>query len=168
MAGNSPIYYWDSCVFLAWLRNEQRRDGEMEGVKSYVRKLQSRQVRLITSAIAYTEVVATKLPVGIDQQFFDLMRRSNVSVIAADIRVTRLARDLRDYYSSSPDVYNNKTISVPDAIHLATAILYKAVEFHTFDGSNKKSLGLLGLNGDVGGHSLVVCKPVDQQHEMNV
>jgi hypothetical protein len=33
-------------------------------------------------------------------------------------------------------------------------------EFHTFDsGGIGKSLGLLPLSGDVGGHRLVICKP---------
>jgi predicted nucleic acid-binding protein len=153
---------------LAWLRNETRAKGEMAGVRSYVRKLQGREIKLITSAITYTEVVATKLPVGVDEQFFELMRRSSVSVVSADIRVAKMARDLRDHYSSQSEKYNNKTLSTPDALHLATAILYRAKEFHTFDGSNNRSLGLLGLNGDVGGHQLTICKPATNQGEMDV
>ena len=140
----------------------------MTGVKAYVQKLQKREIQLMTSAITYTEVVATKLPVGVDEQFFDLMRRPSVSVVAADIRVAKMARDLRDYYSSQREKFNKKTLSTPDAIHLATAILYKAEEFHTFDSSNNRSLGLLGLNGDVGGHRLAVCKPESDQGELDL
>jgi predicted nucleic acid-binding protein len=163
----TDLYYWDSCLFLAWLRNETRADGEMAAVRSYVRKLQQRQIRLMASVLVYTEVVETKLPVGVDKQFFELLRRSNVSTVSVDIRVAQLARELRDYYYKQKDKYNGKTLSVPDSIHLATAILYKAKEFHTFDGSNKKSLGLLGLNGDVGGHDLIICKPQDTQGELD-
>ena len=163
------IYYWDSCLFLAWLRDEtDRPEGEMAGLKFFVRKLQKREIRIMTSALVYTEVTGTRLPVGVDEQFFETMRRSNVSVISADIRVTKLARNLRDYYSSEPEKFKNKTLSTPDAIHLATAILYKAKEFHTFDADNKKSLGLLGLDGNVGGHNLVICKPDDKQGELQI
>lgn len=163
------IYYWDACIFLAWLRNEERKDGEMASVKAYVRKLKAKQIKVMTSAITYTEVTATKLPVGVDQQFFDLMRSTNVYPVGADVRVAKLARDLRDYYFSKPDIYNGKTLCTPDAIHLATAILYKAKEFHTFDGSNKNgSLGLLKLSGDVGGHNLIVCKPQSNQGELDL
>jgi hypothetical protein len=53
-----------------------------------------------------------------------------------------------------------KTLSVPDAIHLATAIQYRVDEFHTFDGEgNSRYLGLLPLSGNVGGHKLTICKP---------
>ena len=168
MPGNE-IYYWDSCIFLAWLRDEtQRPDVELSAIKAIVRKIQNREVQIMTSAIMYAEVTGHKLPVGVDEQFFELMRRSNMQVVSADIRVAKMARDLRDYYSMKPDDFNNKTLSTPDAIHLATAILYKATEFHTLDASNKKSLGLLGLDGDVGGHRLRVCKPEQPQVELGL
>lgn len=162
-------YYWDSCIFLAWLRNENRKEGEMAGIKDYVRRLQNREIRVMTSAITYAEVTASKLPVGVDQQFLDLMRSTKVDVIGADIRVTKMARDLRDYYSSQPERFNSKTLCAPDAIHLASAIIYQASEFHTFDGSNKGgTLGLLRLDGDVGGHKLSVCKPISVQGTLDV
>ena len=58
--------------------------------------------------------------------------------IGMDSKVASLAHDLRDHYGAS----GAKTLSVPDAIHLATAILYRVDEFHSFDeeGSSSKSL----------------------------
>lgn len=29
MAGSEPTYYWDSCLFVAWLKDEERKSGEM-------------------------------------------------------------------------------------------------------------------------------------------
>lgn len=167
MSGNE-IFYWDACIFLAWLRDEERPTGEMEGVKHFVRRVEKKEIHILTSTITYTEVVNAKLPIGVDGQFFDFMHKSNISVVAANIRITKLARDLRDYYLSKKDQYDGKTLGTPDAIHLATAILYKAKEFHTFDKSNRRSLGLLGLNEDVGGHRLVICKPQNVQGELNL
>ncbi|MGA8866223.1 MAG: hypothetical protein WB510_04605, partial [Candidatus Sulfotelmatobacter sp.] len=48
-----------------------------------------------------------------------------------------------------------------DAIHLATAVLYKADEFQTMDGLDKKGKPkrVLGLNGDVGGYPLFITQP---------
>ena len=62
-----------------------------------------------------------------------------------------------------------KTISVPDAIHLATAILYRASEFQTFDGGGTgKSLGLLRLSEKVAGHRLVICKPQSRNPQLDL
>jgi predicted nucleic acid-binding protein len=165
MSGTN-LYYWDTCVFLAWIKDEaNRRKGEMEGLKSFVRKLDKREIRVITSAIIYTEAPAFKfLDDDGNEKFYQFMRRSNISVASVDIKVAKKASKLRDYYKKC----NGKTLCTPDALHLATAILYKTKEFHTFDGSDKKSLGLLGLNGDVGVHNLIICKPQDKQFEMNM
>lgn len=164
MAGNSR-YYWDSCLFLAWLKNETTREaGEMDGVRDVVEKVKRREADLITSALAYAEIYAADLPVGVPNLFRDLMRRRNVSTIAVDVPIATFASELRKHYTMRAAEFNGKTISVPDAIHLATAILYKAEEFHTFDSGKKgKSLGLLQLDGNVAGHGLRICKPQARQ-----
>ena len=33
MPGPSTLYYWDTCLFLAWLKDEERKVGEMDGVR---------------------------------------------------------------------------------------------------------------------------------------
>jgi hypothetical protein len=78
-----------------------------------------------------------------------------------DSKIASLAHDIRDHYMVRKDEFDGKTLSTPDAIHLATAVLYRVDEFHTFDGggSSSKSLGLIPLSGDVGGHKLMICKP---------
>jgi hypothetical protein len=51
-------------------------------------------------------------------------------------------------------------LTAPDSIHLAMAILYLVDEFDTFDADGSgKTLGPLPLSGDVGGHTLNICKP---------
>lgn len=30
--GKTPRRYWDTCVFLAWIKDEKRAPGEMEGI----------------------------------------------------------------------------------------------------------------------------------------
>jgi predicted nucleic acid-binding protein len=142
MSGNRPIIYWDSCVFLAWLKDEKRKAGQMAGVQSCVIEIESGKWELITSAIAFTEVLEAKIGSDINKKFQELFLRPNITAINADIRVAKLASELRGYYIKSGEV---RSLTTPDAIHLATAILYDADEFHTFDDgkSNKKYLGLL-------------------------
>ena len=77
-----------------------------------------------------------------------------------DVKIAQVAHDLRNYYSANRDKFGGKILSTADAIHLATAIIYRVTEFHTFDqDGDAKHLGLLPLSGDVAGNRLIICKP---------
>lgn len=158
MAGDNPLYYWDTCLFLAWINDEQRKSGEMDGVREVIQRAKRREVRLLTSVLTSVEVLDARLPVGLDALFYGLMKRINR--VGMDSKCAGLAHDLRNYYVSKSAEHGGKTLSMPDAIHLATAILYCADEFQTFDhDGSSKFLGLLPLSGNVGGHRLKICKP---------
>lgn len=74
-------------------------------------------------------------------------------------RVSEKSHFIRDYYDQK-----GIKLSSPDTIQLATAIIFNAEEFHTFDGSGKKRNGdLLPLSGNVAGHKLKICVPYAQQ-----
>ena len=166
MAGTSPLYYWDTCLFLAWLNDEQRKSGEMDGVREVVERVKRREVRLMTSVITKIEVLSSRIPVGLDSLFEGLMKR--VTRLSVDTRVAGLAHDLRDFYQKNPGP-GGKKLAVPDAIHLATGILYRADEFHTFDeDGSSKSLGLIPLSGNVGGHRLKICKPESKNPQLDL
>jgi predicted nucleic acid-binding protein len=160
MAGADPKYYWDTCLFLAWIKDEQRKSGEMDGVREVVARAKRRECKIITSALTLVECLESKLPVGMDRLFKDMLKR--VNRLSMDIKVAELAHDIRDYYMKLATEFAGKKLTTPDAIHLATAILYRADEFHTFDDgkTDPKSIGLIQLSGNVGGHQLTICKPV--------
>lgn len=166
MAGNNPIYYWDTCIFLAWLKNEvTRKQGEMDGVREVISKLNKRQVTIMTSVLTITEISSAKLPAGTQGMLEQVMQRPNMSRVSVDLKIASLARDLRNHYITKNGAAG-LTLTVPDSLHLATAILYKVTEFHTFDEHDKpkhKALGLIPLNGDVAGHALKIGKPFAQQ-----
>ena len=167
MAGNSPLYYWDSCLFLAWLKDEQRKTGEMDSVREVIERAKRREVRLMTSVLTLTEVLSSKIPVGMDTLFATLLKR--ISKQGIDTKIAMLAHDLRDFYVQKAVEHEVKILSAPDALHLATAILYRADEFHTFDESNgRNSLGLLPLTGNVAGHNLTICKPIASNPELDL
>jgi len=167
MAGASPTYYGDTCLFLAWLNDEDRKSGEMDGVREIIARHKRREVKLITSALTQVEVLQSKMPVGVRTSFTDLLKR--MTRAAMDTKVASLAHDLRDHYASPAGNTDSKTLSTPDAIHLATAILFRVDEFHTFDNDgNSKSLGLLPLSGNVGGHKLRICKPEARSPQLDL
>lgn len=164
MAGSNPILYWDTCVFLVWLKKETTRaTGDMQGVVDCLNRFKRRELSIMTSVLTLTEITVAKIPAGTDTMLETTMQRPNFSKISVDIKIARLARDLRNYYLVRPE-YKGKTLSVPDALHLATAILYKATEFNTFDekaGTRDKTLGLVPLSGNVGGYNLLIRKPAE-------
>lgn len=167
MPGGSPLYYWDTCLFLAWLKDEERPTGEMDGVRELIELSRRREVRFMTSTLTSVEVLASKIPTGFDNLFKNLLKRINR--VSVDIKVAGMAHDVRDYYASRRSEFGNKTLSTPDAIHLATAIIYRADEFHTFDDKgSSKSLGLIPLSGDVAGNRLRICKPVATRPQLDL
>ena len=37
MATGRQLFYWDACIFIAWIKDETRNIGEMEGVAEMVK-----------------------------------------------------------------------------------------------------------------------------------
>ena len=148
---------------MAWIKDEERESGEMAGVREAVERVSRRDARIITSVITQIEVLSSHIPVGMDDLLKKLMRR--IEQVSVDIKVAGLAHDVRDHYARA----GGKTVSTPDSIHFATAILYRANEFHTFDQKgSSRSLGLLPLFGNVGGHKLIICKPEAKQPQLDL
>jgi predicted nucleic acid-binding protein len=122
-----------------------------------VREVEAGQADLFTSAIIKTEILEGKMTDAQRALFSKLFQRRNVIQVDVTTRVLDLSNHIRNW---------NPKISSPDAIHLATAILYEADEFHTTDGGGKrrKRAGdLLPLDGNVAGHPLRICTPRAKQ-----
>jgi predicted nucleic acid-binding protein len=158
--------YWDSCVFIAWLKDEQRPPGEMDGVYECVEEVEARRTRLITSVVTRTEVFEADLPEAVRESYSRLLNRRNVQVLDNDLRVSNLAREIREHYQRQRLTDGLPGLSTPDAVHLATAIHYRADAFWTFDDGRHGGRSLLSLNGDVAGHPLVICKPFARQFRL--
>lgn len=125
----------------------------------------------MTSVLTITEITVAKIPAGTDTLLDTTLQRPNFTKVSVDIKIARMARDLRNHYLNRPEQYKGKTLSVPDSIHLATAIVYRANEFHTFDekdGNRDKTLGLIPLSGDVAGHNLIIRKPPQAEGTMSL
>jgi hypothetical protein len=143
MRNGKPIIYWDTCVFIAWLKNEIHVWGPivMGGIDDVFQMVGRNEAYLVTSAITRSEIFLSTLTLEQKQKFADILRRKNVDERAADFKVTDRASELRFGFS----------IKTPDAIHLATATIAGADELQTLDGLNPKTgkcnNGMLGLNG---------------------
>lgn len=157
MTGGS-LYYWDTCMFLAWLNDEARKSGEMDGVREVIGRARKREARIMTSVLTSVEVLSAKIPAGLDVLVIDLLKR--VNRVNVDAKVATIAHEIRNFHAPRPQEFAGKTLSTPDAIHLATAIFYRADEFHPFDEKGSgKNLGLIPLSGNVANHRPTICKP---------
>lgn len=133
---------------------EKRIDHEMDGVHDFIDRVKSGETTLIVLRNTMFEEVQLRT-VEAGQKFSALMMRKAVELPSLDLRVERLASDLRTYYS----INGPKELHLKDSYHLATAIHYKADAFYTFDEGNKGGISLLSLNGNVAGRPLLICKP---------
>jgi len=166
------IVSWDTCVFLAWIKNEARPNNEMAGIQAIAKQIEANKVTLITSALTKAEIYQSRLTKAQRDKYQKFLRRSNVYVLPLDDKLGDLVSEIRDHYEST-----DFELLTPDAIHLATAIHYEADHFQTFDGANpsrkprektKKRCGLLLLDGTkiAGKYEMKICKPDALQMDM--
>lgn len=157
-------YYWDACLFLAWLKNERRPQGEMDGVREFLDRATKIEIRILTSVLTVTEVLDAVVPESAGNLFQQLFRRRGFSLVDVTRPIAMRAARIRKFYRD-----RRETLQVPDAIHLASAIHYQVAAFHTFDkGRSGKGMGLLQLNGDVAGHPLSIQKPLAAQPSLDL
>jgi predicted nucleic acid-binding protein len=168
--GKDHIVYWDTCIFLAWMNNEKRPAGEMEGLGKIADLVERAELVLVTSTLTRAEILQSKTSTAAMKRYDGLFRRSNVVAQNVDIPIAKLTSELMDHYLNT-----DFELLTPDAIHLATAIYYNAHEFHTFDGSDAtrkprrskyKRCGLLLLDGNIAGRPMKICKPSEEQFEL--
>lgn len=148
MRNSKFIYYWDACIFIAWLQDEQRPSGEMEGLAAVVNQISRNEAAMLTSVLTRAEVLDSSLSESTRKIFENIFKRSNIYQVDVTGKISEVAHEIRDFYKKL-----GRSVKTPDATHLATAIIHSADEFHTFDDK------LLGLSGDVAGYPLKVVRP---------
>ena len=156
--------YWDTCVILAWIKDEQRSAGQMEGLRGIATEIHENRMNMITSEAATSEIHEGSLSEDAKGKLEGVFCRSNTDRVNIDNRIGKKTSDILQFYRDLSRQDGRPKLCFADAQHLAAAIVYKVDEFHTFDRDDKKDCrGLLGLSGNVAGHSLVVCMPRTDQ-----
>lgn len=112
---------------------------------------------IVTSVITHLEVLPSKLQgKGVEDQadYLALFDAEKFSAIELNTNIILRAREIRDFYYIPPDEHGagGKMMDLGDAIHLATASIHGANEFHTRDNDKKGSkIPLLSLY-QISGH----------------
>lgn len=55
------IYYWDTCIFIAWLKKERVVRGLLDGIDEIKTKIDNKEATLVTSVITLAEIVHTSI-----------------------------------------------------------------------------------------------------------
>lgn len=158
-----PKYYWDSCIFFAWLNDEADVHGAavMDGINETAEKYDNNKIVLMSSLITKTEVFDNKLKTQwARDEFSQRFIRDNFQWITQDDKVTEMSRVIRDFHSKK-----GITLDATDCVHLAAAIIWKADILYTLDGHSDKPKpnSMLLLDGNVAGHRLRIMKPFKEQ-----
>ena len=162
MAGRKlPRYYWDTCILLDHLKGSCPEPLIMQGIDECVKKIDGRSATLITSVITRLEILQSKTPEEAFKKLASMFDGAFKVMVQVSPPIVDEAYQIRNAFPG---------LSVPDCLHLATAIIYEADEFHTRDGSGtaKKSRKLLPLSGDQKLKGLKICIPPVKQMSLPV
>jgi predicted nucleic acid-binding protein len=175
---DEPTFYWDACILLEHFREEVVTPAKKRAIQRLLADNKGKQNRLVTSVITHVEVLPKKLTLNDETkeaQYWSYYDGKWFLDIEASRQVVSLARMIKDYYfvQASGDQLKDKIMSTGDALHLATAIIYKVDEFHTRDGNRKGgNVPLIGLpesspNGKICGQwPLKILSPEDPTTEL--
>lgn len=154
--------YFDSCVFISHLQDGEDRPNEEEkrvlaSVGSEVRK---GRIHIVLSTIVYTEVIRKSDRSGMAEFGRYIETSPETSEVEPSARICTKAGEIRLQYEVEGNDGQARTMGTPDAIHLATAILWEVGAFFTYEGR------LLRLDGRIDG--LKIEKPNVPQMELDV
>ena len=178
MADKTPLY-WDSCIFYEWLGDEPVTPEKFEGVQEVLTANEKGENIVVTSTITHLEVLPRKLAdkgASDEQDYLSLFDAEHFHEIELSTNILLRAREIRDYYYS-PLVADGgyKMMDLGDCIHLATASIYGAAEFHTRDKDRKGSkvplLKLYELSGSprlCGKYDLKIVSPEAEQPSLDL
>lgn len=141
--------YWDACVFIALLTNEERPGDEMARLMEVVEMADREEVIIVTSVMTNTEVLDDDESGTFVRGQLDLLfKRPNFVRAALTSQISTLGGELREGVKKL-----GQNLKTPDATHLATALTHRVHELHTFDPD------LLRYNGKEVARGLRICAP---------
>jgi predicted nucleic acid-binding protein len=199
----SGIIYWDACIFYEWLGKETVSREKSDGIKEVLDVNDEGKNTIITSVATHLEVLPKKLEAKdaeAEAKYLSLFDAEKFCEMQVSTNVILLAREIRDYYhrpfvpgkpgvkaipatKDTPAVPGVKEVkAIPakmmdlgDCIHLATAIIEGASEFHTRDNDSKGSkiplLSLYSFSGQskvCGKYELEIKEPIAIQGTLDV
>ncbi|HEY4417481.1 MAG TPA: PIN domain-containing protein [Verrucomicrobiae bacterium] len=167
--------YFDACVYLAYYRQETASYGKprVQAIQSMLEENKRGGSTIITSSLTICEVIDRLLESDLRAEIDDFKNRFKFGIqklIDVEPLISEKAAQYRHFYRKNPITMPNradkpfKNLATPDAIHLATAVIYECDEFWTLDGLNvsadkHQSIKPLWLKNNVAGDSIIITPP---------
>ncbi|MBA2514595.1 MAG: type II toxin-antitoxin system VapC family toxin [Solirubrobacterales bacterium] len=130
--------YWDSCVFLSYVNEDEGRVGDISSLLEGARK---QEIELVTSTVSIVEVAfgaAERKQSALSEEMEAKINKlweaaSPVTMVEFHVLIAEAAK--RMMRSGIPEGWSLKPM---DAVHLATAQRLGVDELHTYDDPLKK------------------------------
>ncbi|WP_321392166.1 PIN domain-containing protein [Emcibacter sp.] len=160
-----PLIYFDSCIWIGMITAERRLDSsETAAMAGLVNQLDQKEIIVVSSSLINSEVLEADMTEQQKTVFQCVVQRKSVVQLKdPNPEIMQISAKIRNYYK---EIKNNnpkahKAPSVPDTIHIATAIYFECDEFFTLDKNNKPDgCGLLNLESPIAGeYDLKIVKP---------
>lgn len=142
--GEKKAYYWDTCVFIAFLGNERDAYGTViDDIQQFLDEASRGECEIHCSTITIAEITRSNCKRA--DHFDEFMERwgGGIIPISPDPNTMRIASELRSAIYSKTG--GERKLHTPDAIHLASAITLTDAygvnidEFHTFDSGKSRA-----------------------------
>lgn len=117
MSSRRDVIYWDSSIFLAWIKDETEVWREdFNGIIDCVSKVEGNVIVLATAAeVTQLEVLTDRMTIEEKERFQSLMKRRNVQYLPYHPRITDYAKEIREHYIRQHDKDGLGIIKTPDA-----------------------------------------------------
>ena len=171
MANELDLFYWDACVLYEFCADEQADVHKKQAITDLLDENKEKRNRICTSVISHTEILPKKLGPEGERKYWSRFGSTFFFDIEVDRSVILLSREIKDFYYKDRNADGEyRMMSTGDAVHLATAIIHNATEFHTRDGKRKGgNVPLIGLaamspGGKIcGAYDLKIVSPIARQ-----
>ena len=137
MGKRKPRYYWDSCVFIALLKDESSIHGErvMQRIEEMSRQAIAGEIQIVTSSLWRLEVLPENGRDGYEAMASHFEQGSFLAAAATDEVFSKVLEfRLR---------FGKRKLPLGDTIHLATAAVARCSTLFTLDKD------LLGISSHV-------------------
>jgi predicted nucleic acid-binding protein len=137
-------YYWDACVFIAYLNKEASYGIHIDHIDQYLDDAKAGHCRLYTSTITLAEITKQHLKTSDHGSFTEFLSNFRSAIVPVDPNPAAMLKASHLRGMTYTKTGGTRKLATPDAIHIATALTLidtfgvPLSVFHTFDAGKSK------------------------------